>query len=140
MGIFNATTDNKDESKNEDKASSEEKGMKDLYTAEGKVKKDKNKKVSGRAYRVLVRPMVTEKATNLSSVNQYVFMIDNDANKIEVAKAVFEVYGVKPTEVNIIKVKGKKVNRGKITGKRKDFKKAIVTLKKGESISVYEGV
>lgn len=140
MGIFNATTDNKDEIKNEEKGSSEEKSMKDLYTAEGKVKKDKNKKVAGRAYRVLVRPMVTEKATNLSSVNQYVFMIDNDANKIEVSKAIYEVYGVKPTEVNIIKVKGKKVNRGRITGKRKDFKKAIVTLKKGESISVYEGV
>lgn len=140
MGIFNATTDNKDEVKNEEKGNSEEKGMKDLYTAEGKVKKDKNKKVTGRAYRVLVKPMVTEKATNLSTVNQYIFMIDNDANKIEVAKAIYEVYGVKPTEVNIIKVKGKKVNRGKITGKRKDFKKAIVTLKKGESISVYEGV
>ncbi len=140
MGIFNATTDNKDEVKNEEKGNSEEKGMKDLYTAEGKVKKDKNKKVTGRAYRVLVKPMVTEKATNLSAVNQYVFMIDNDANKIEVAKAIYEVYGVKPTEVNIIKVKGKKVNRGKITGKRKDFKKAIVTLKKGKSISVYEGV
>lgn len=140
MGIFNATTDNKDEVKNEEKGNSEEKGMKDLYTAEGKVKKDKNKKVTGRAYRVLVKPMVTEKATNLSTVNQYVFMIDNDANKIEVAKAIYEVYGVKPTEVNIIKVKGKKVNRGKITGKRKDFKKAIVTLKKGKSISVYEGV
>ncbi len=140
MGIFNATTDNKNEDKKEEKSSSEEKSMKDLYTVEGKVKKDKDKKVSGRAYRVLVKPMVTEKATNLSAVNQYVFMIDNDANKIEVAKAIYEVYGVKPTEVNIIKVKGKKVNRGKITGKRKDFKKAIVTLKKGESISVYEGV
>jgi len=140
MGIFNATTDNKNEDKKEEKSSSEEKSMKDLYTVEGKVKKDKDKKVSGRAYRVLVKPMVTEKATNLSAVNQYVFMIDNDANKIEVAKAIYEVYGIKPTEVNIIKVKGKKVNRGKITGKRKDFKKAIVTLKKGESISVYEGV
>ena len=140
MGIFNATTDNKNEDKKEEKSSSEEKSMKDLYTVEGKVKKDKDKKVSGRAYRVLVKPMVTEKATNLSAVNQYIFMIDNDANKIEVAKAIYEVYGVKPTEVNIIKVKGKKVNRGKITGKRKDFKKAIVTLKKGESISVYEGV
>ena len=92
------------------------------------------------AYRILVKPMVTEKATNLSAVNQYVFMVSIDANKIEVAKAIFEVYGVNPTSVNIIKSKGKKVNRGKVSGRRKDFKKAIVTLKKGESISVYEGV
>lgn len=149
MGIFKATTDNKDTSKKEEKKNnatkeisndSEGKSMKDLYTMEGKVKKDKDKKVSGRAYRVLIKPMVTEKATNLSAANQYIFMIDNSANKIEVAKAVYEVYGIKPLGVNIIRTKGKKVNRGKISGKRKDFKKAIVTLKKGESISVYEGV
>lgn len=117
-----------------------EESMKELYDTTGKIKKDKGKKISGQAYRVLTKPMVTEKATNLGALNQYVFMIDNKANKIEVAKAIFEIYGVKPINVNIIKVKGKKVNRGRISGKRKDFKKAIVTLKKGETISVYEGV
>jgi large subunit ribosomal protein L23 len=50
------------------------------------------------------------------------------------------VYKVKPLSVNIVKVKGKKVSRGRISGRRKDFKKAVVTLKKGETISVYEGV
>ena len=118
----------------------EEKSMKDLYTAGGEMKKKNAKKVSGQAYRVLVKPMITEKATNLGSTNQYVFMVDIDTNKIEVGKAIQEIYGVKPVSVNIIKVKGKKVNRGRIVGKRKDFKKAVVTLKKGDTISVYEGV
>ncbi|MCK9438821.1 MAG: 50S ribosomal protein L23 [Patescibacteria group bacterium] len=92
------------------------------------------------AYRILVKPLVTEKAANLGSLNQYAFVVSDSANKIDVAKAIFEVYGVKPEKVNIIKVKGKVVSRGKITGKRKDFKKALVSLKKGDSISIYEGV
>ena len=147
MGLFNAKTDDKKTVKASDEKTenlkdekAEEKSMKDLYDSEGKVKKESKKNIRGQAYRVLVQPMVTEKAANLNSVNQYVFMVANDSNKISVAKAVSEIYGVFPTSVNIIKMKGKKVNRGRITGRRKDFKKAIVTLKKGESISVYEGV
>ncbi len=138
MGIFKDTKDDK-KKKTNDKPE-EEKSMKDLYTASGEMKKKDTKKVTGQAYRVLVKPMVTEKATNLVSSNQYVFMVGIDTNKIEVAKAIQEIYGVKPISVNIIKVKGKKVNRGRIIGKRKDFKKAVVTLKKGDTISVYEGV
>ena len=139
MGIFKDTKDDKKKKKDIGKPE-EEKSMKDLYTASGEMKKKDAKKVSGQAYRVLVKPMVTEKATNLGSSNQYVFMVGIDTNKIEVAKAIQEVYGVKPISVNIIKIKGKKVNRGRITGKRKDFKKAVITLKKGDTISVYEGV
>jgi large subunit ribosomal protein L23 len=164
MGLFNAKTDDNKKADSTEEAKvvvdtkadakdakdakntkgtkvvTEEKSMKDLYGSDGKAKAEKTKKSKGMAYRILVKPMVTEKATNLSAVNQYVFMVSIDANKIEVAKAIFEVYGVNPTSVNIIKSKGKKVNRGKVSGRRKDFKKAIVTLKKGESISVYEGV
>lgn len=139
MGIFKDTKDDKKKNKTNDKPE-EEKSMKDLYTASGEMKKKDAKKISGQAYRVLIKPMVTEKATNLGSSNQYVFMVGIDTNKIEVSKAIQEVYGVKPISVNIIKVKGKKVNRGRITGKRKDFKKAVITLKKGDTISVYEGV
>jgi large subunit ribosomal protein L23 len=139
MGIFKDTKDDKKKKKDIGKPE-EEKSMKDLYTASGEMKKKDAKKVSGQAYRVLIKPMVTEKATNLGSSNQYVFMVGIDTNKIEVAKAIQEVYGVKPISVNIIKIKGKKVNRGRITGKRKDFKKAVITLKKGDTISVYEGV
>ncbi|OIO07421.1 50S ribosomal protein L23 [Candidatus Falkowbacteria bacterium CG1_02_41_21] len=89
---------------------------------------------------MLVKPLVTEKATNLGGQNKYVFIVDINANKIEVAKAIDEVYGLNPISVNMVKMKGKQVARGRITGRRKDFKKAIVTLKKGETIQVYEGV
>ncbi|MFA5420845.1 MAG: 50S ribosomal protein L23 [Patescibacteria group bacterium] len=113
--------------------------MKDLY-AEGETKIDAKNAGGKIAYRVLVKPAITEKATDLGALNQYVFIVSINANKIDVAKAVYEVYGVKPVSVNIIKSKGKVITRGKITGRRKDSKKAIVTLKKGETISIYEGV
>ena len=146
MGLFNKTDDTKKTVKKATpKVKKEEvasESMQDLYAAENKAAKkvSAKKKVNGQAYRVLVKPMITEKAAHLNSINQYVFMVNTSANKISVAKAIEEVYGVKPTSVNVIKMEGKKVNRGRITGKRKDFKKAIVTLKKGESISIYEGV
>jgi len=116
--------------------------MKDLYAGEAKKDKAgaKTQKGAGSAYRILVKPQVTEKVTNLSGQNKYVFIVAIDANKIEVAKAISEVYGVTPTGVNIVKMKGKQVSRGRVVGRRKDFKKAIVTLKKGETIKVYEGV
>ncbi|MBD3248173.1 50S ribosomal protein L23 [Candidatus Falkowbacteria bacterium] len=121
--------------------------MKELYQNEEvkqevKTSKDsKDSKVaSGIAYRVLVRPLITEKATELSSLNKYAFEVCTDANKIEVAQAVKEVYGIKPVSVNILKMKGKKVVRGRYTGKRKDWKKAIVTLPKGKTIRIYEGI
>ncbi|MCX6795722.1 MAG: 50S ribosomal protein L23 [Candidatus Falkowbacteria bacterium] len=95
---------------------------------------------SSSAYRVLVKPMITEKAAHLGTENKYVFMVSLDSNKIEVAKAVAAVYGVKVDKVNLIRCEGKTVVRGRIKGKRKDFKKAIVTLAKGNSISIYEGV
>lgn len=104
--------------------------------AEKKVKASKYKE----AYRLLVKPLVTEKAANAGVINKYIFTVSNDANKIEISKAIKEVYGVKPADVNVINVKGKKVRFGRTMGKRKDTRKAIVTLAKGESINIYEGV
>ena len=78
----------------------EEKSMKDLYstptasTAKTAVKAKEGKK-SASAYRVIVKPMITEKAADLGAKNKYVFMVSIDANKIEVAKAITSVYGVK---------------------------------------------
>jgi large subunit ribosomal protein L23 len=122
--------------------------MKDLYKGEqaaaktSKVTKDGKKPVRqyGRAYRVLIRPLITEKAANLGTEDKYVFAVANDANKIEISKAIDEVYGIKPIKVNIITNKGKKVRSGRTFGKRKDWKKAIITLPKGKTIKVYEGV
>lgn len=118
--------------------------MKDLY-AEAPAKTGAAKsKASVSKYtvsnRLLVRPVITEKATALSTENKYAFVVEKSANKIEVAKAIKAVYGVTPVAVNIINMQGKKVARGRIRGQRKDWKKAVVTLKKGEAISIYEGV
>jgi large subunit ribosomal protein L23 len=120
--------------------------MKDLYnnaetvvkTKDGK--KEKVERKFGQAYRVLVKPLVTEKAANLGVLNKYVFEINTSANKIEVAKAIKEIYGILPINVNIIKVLGKKVRSGRMTGKRKGWKKAVITLPAGKTINIYEGV
>lgn len=127
-------------------AKKESSSMKDLYTETGAAKKEtaakagEVKKQTGNAYKILIKPLVTEKAASLNVEGKYVFEVSTEANKIEVAKAVSEVYGIKPLDVNIVSVKGKRVRRGRIAGKRKDWKKAIVTLPKGKSINIYEGV
>lgn len=90
--------------------------------------------------RIIVKPLITEKATNLVTANKYSFFVAKNANKISVAKAIKAIYGVKPLAINIINHQGKRVARGKVRGQRSDSKKAIVTLKKGETIKIYEGV
>jgi large subunit ribosomal protein L23 len=92
------------------------------------------------AYKHLVKPLITEKAANLGINNQYVFIVSVNSNKVEIKKSINDVYGVKATDVNIINYEGKVVRRGRYTGKRKDFKKAIVTIEKGKSLNIYEGV
>lgn len=120
--------------------------MQELYAAENTEKKGARTKKGVAAsrfdgsFRVLVKPLITEKATELGTQNKYAFVVTGAANKIEVAKAIQAVYGVKALNVNIICMKGKVVTRGRIKGQRKDWKKAIVTLKKGDSIKIYEGV
>jgi large subunit ribosomal protein L23 len=84
--------------------------------------------------------VVTEKATNLAGISKYAFRVSNDANKIEVARAIYHVYGVKPLAINMICMRGKNVRHGRTSGKTKNWKKAIVTLKPGDKIEIYEGV
>ena len=62
------------------------------------------------------------------------------ANKIMIARSIEQVYGVKPVKVNIIRLKGKIVSSRRLRGKRKDWKKAIITLPAGKNINIYEGV
>ena len=88
--------------------------------------------------RVLIKPLITEKATNLGIENKYAFEIASKANKIEVKKAIEGFYGVKPMKINIIKIKGKKVRYGRTQGRTKNTKKAVVTLKQGDKIDVFE--
>lgn len=86
--------------------------------------------------RVLVRPLVTEKATVTGT---YCFEVALTANKSEVYKAVQKMYGVTPLSVRIMNVKGKTVRWQQTNGQRKAWKKAIVRLKAGETINVYQG-
>ncbi|MDD5290652.1 MAG: 50S ribosomal protein L23 [Patescibacteria group bacterium] len=89
---------------------------------------------------MLLKPLVTEKATNLGVLNKYVFAVSQKANKIEIAEAIEAVYGVRPVKVNIMRAEGKTIRSGRTFGRRKDWKKAIVALPAGKTIKIYEGV
>jgi large subunit ribosomal protein L23 len=113
-------------------------------TAAPEVKDLKSKKVKkddyGLAYKVLIKPLITEKATNLVSLNKYAFKVANNTNKVEVKKAVKALYGFEPVSVNIITERGKRVTSGRIKGKKSNWKKAVITLKAGDKLEIYEGV
>lgn len=85
---------------------------------------------------VLSKPQITEKATFLMEKNQYIFQVFKVATKPEVKKAVQEVYGVDVEKVRIINVDRKKKRLGRTTGWKKGYKKAIVTIKKGQEIEL----
>jgi large subunit ribosomal protein L23 len=91
-------------------------------------------------YDVILSPVITEKATKLTETNQVVFRVSLDATKPKIAKAVEELFKVKVTGVNTVRVKGKtKAFRGR-PYKRSDYKKAIVTLAEGQQIDITTGL
>lgn len=92
------------------------------------------------ARRIIIRPLVTEKAARLSSEGKYVFEVAKDAGRVEVQQSIAKIYGVRPVAVNIQNYRGKRVRFGRRFGQRKSWKKAIITLAKGEKIDVHEGV
>ncbi|MCX7905719.1 MAG: 50S ribosomal protein L23 [Elusimicrobiales bacterium] len=83
-------------------------------------------------YRVIIEPVLTEKSVNQKELNKYFFKVSNDANKIEIKKAVEEIFKVKVKDVKIVKMKPKKARLGRFEGYRSGWKKAIVTLKEGK--------
>lgn len=90
---------------------------------------------------VLRRPMVTEKTTiQKEDDNQVVFRVRLDANKVEIREAVERLLGVKVTSVNTAIVRGKTKRMGRQTGKRPNWKKAIVTLAPGEEVEFFEAL
>ncbi len=90
---------------------------------------------------VILQPLVTEKVTNLSETqNQFGFVVDRRANKLEIKKAVEKKFEVKVKSVRTINVRGKMKTLGRFTGKRSDWKKALVTLEQGQKIELFEGV
>ena len=87
---------------------------------------------------ILMRPIITERATNLQErFNQVVFEVNRKANKYQVRDAVEQVYGVKVTDVRTMMVPGKLKRRGTSVGKRPNWKKAIVSLKEGDVIDFF---
>jgi large subunit ribosomal protein L23 len=91
--------------------------------------------------KIIIRPIVTEKTHGLrDTLNQIVFEVHRDANRIQIGKAVEELFKVRVVVVNTMQIKGKRKRRGRIMGKRRDWKKAIVTLAAGEKVEFFEGV
>ncbi len=86
---------------------------------------------------ILIRPRITERTTELMAEGKYVFIVDKRANKIQIADAVSEIFSVKVEKVNTINVKGKTKRMGRTSGKRPDYKKAIVKLAPGETIEFF---
>lgn len=94
-----------------------------------------------RSYDIVRGPVVTEKTTlQKDTSNQVTLRVDKNANRVEIKDAVEKNFNTKVKQVRTIQVKGKVKQRGKIIGKRKDWKKAIITLMPGQKIDFFEGV
>ena len=93
-----------------------------------------------RMYNIVRRPVITEKATRGSEHNQVTFEVALDASKPEIRQAVENLFDVKVTSVNTLRMKGKKKRFKGRFGRRSDYKKAIVTLGEGQHIDVTAGV
>ncbi len=89
-------------------------------------------------YQVIKRPIVSEKTTALSEQRKYTFEVDKRANKIQIKDAIEEIFGVKVEKVNVINCVAKSKRVGQYTGKTAAVSKAIVTLKEGNKIDIYE--
>ncbi len=89
--------------------------------------------------RVLVRPLITEKGTALKEANKYLFEVHRSANKVEIRRAIEQAFKVTVVGVHTVAARGKRKRLGKFVGKTPDWKKAIATLKPGDTIEVLEG-
>lgn len=94
------------------------------------------------AYDIILRPIITEQSTEHVDLKKYVFEVARDANKIEIGKAVEEIFGVKVQKVTTLNMKGKKKRTGRYPeGSRSDWKKAVVKLTDGsKTIEFFEGL
>ena len=93
------------------------------------------------AHDIIIRPLVTEKTSIQKELyNQVSFEVDRRANRIEIRRAIETIFNVRVAGVKTMQITGKKKQRGRIVGKRRDWKKAIVTLRPGERIDFFEGV
>ena len=88
---------------------------------------------------VLIRPVISEKSYEQIAQNQYTFKVHKDAHKTQVRQAVEQLFDVKVERVNIVKVRSKPKRRGRILGTKPGWKKAVVHLRKGDSIEIFQG-
>jgi large subunit ribosomal protein L23 len=94
-----------------------------------------------RDYRdIIIKPVVTEKSMNLLAENKYTFIVDKRANKTEIKNAIENIFNVRVEKVRTMNVKGKPKRLGRFEGRTPNRKKAIVTLKPGQKISLFEGL
>lgn len=94
-----------------------------------------------RDYRdIIIKPIITEKTMNLLVENKYTFIVDKRANKTEIKNAIESIFNVKVEKVYTMNVKGKPKRMGRSVGKTPDRKKAIVALKPGQKIPLFEGL
>lgn len=105
-----------------------------LLSSSGKVS------LHGVAHTILIAPIVSEKSTVQESAHAYTFLVNKNANKIEIRRAIEEVYGVKPLKVRTVLIDGKVTRFGRKMGRRSSYKKAIVTTKKDQRLAIHEGV
>jgi len=88
---------------------------------------------------VLIAPVVSEKSYGQIAQNRYTFKVHQDAHKTQIRQAVEQLFDVKVVGVNIVKVQPKPKRRGMFKGTRPGWKKAVVELKAGDSIEIFEG-
>ena len=88
---------------------------------------------------IRIRPIVTEKSTALMEQGKYTFRVPLAATKIQIRQAVEQIFKVKVQAVNTMRYEGKLKRMGRTQGRRSDWKKAVVTLKPGEAIELFEG-
>jgi large subunit ribosomal protein L23 len=92
-------------------------------------------------YRIIKRPLITERGTHLKEKeNKYLFEVSKAANKLEIKRAIEFLFHVHVASVHTISVKGKEKKVGRFVGKTPDSKKAVVALREGDSIEFIEGV
>ncbi|MEE4263712.1 MAG: 50S ribosomal protein L23 [Desulfobacteraceae bacterium] len=92
------------------------------------------------SHEIIIRPLITEKTSIQKELNnQLSFEVDRRANRIEIKQAIESIFNVRVAAVKTMQITGKIKRRGRITGKRRDWKKAIVKLMPGERIDFFEG-
>jgi large subunit ribosomal protein L23 len=89
---------------------------------------------------VIIRPVVSEKSYVLSAVNKYTFRVHPDAHKTQIRQAVETLFGVGVLEVRTMSVKSKPKRRGVIRGRTRSWKKAIVEVRPGDTIPIFQGL